>query len=411
MEVKVDTLIIGAGITGLSLGSFLKDKDFLILEKDTSVGGYCKTTIRNGFVWDYSGHFFHFKNQYIKDYVFENLKSPVITVQKKTKIHYNGSLVDFPFQYNIDQLPLQEFIECLYDYYNKPNSFATFKEYVISLLGKGICKKFIIPYNEKLYACDLNTLEYDCMGRFFPKELSFTSLLDKLNLKYQVESYNDNFIYPLQGSFSFVRSLLDRIDTRKIKTSTNILKIDLDSKLVITDGVVYKFNKLISTVPFNTLLKLTGKEVNLSYNKTVVLNLGFDLDSEINCHWIYFPGKEIFYRVGFYSNILSQKNLSLYVEISKNSTEDIDQQELLKQVLQDLKKVSIIDKHNLVDHQMIVMNPAYVHITKESKNLYGTWSRFYNKEDIYSIGRYGAWTYCSIEDNIIQAQELSKTLY
>ena len=34
--------------------------------------------------------------------------------------------------------------------------------------GKSIADKFLIPYNEKLYACDLDTLDPDAMGRFFP---------------------------------------------------------------------------------------------------------------------------------------------------------------------------------------------------------------------------------------------------
>lgn len=30
--------------------------------------------------------------------------------------------------------------------------------------------------------------------------------------------------------------------------------------------------------------------------------------------------------------------------------------------------------------------------------------------DIYSIGRYGSWTYCSKEDNILEARELAEKL-
>ena len=30
--------------------------------------------------------------------------------------------------------------------------------------------------------------------------------------------------------------------------------------------------------------------------------------------------------------------------------------------------------------------------------------------NVFSIGRYGSWTYCSIEDNIIEAQELTRYL-
>ena len=29
------------------------------------------------------------------------------------------------------------------------------------------------------------------------------------------------------------------------------------------------------------------------------------------------------------------------------------------------------------------------------------------EKDIYSIGRYGSWTYCSIEDNILEAKEVA----
>jgi hypothetical protein len=56
------------------------------------------------------------------------------------------------------------------------------------------------------------------------------------------------------------------------------------------------------------------------------------------------------------------------------------------------------------------MNPAYVHITKESKEIYSEWCQKYNPKGIYSIGRYGSWTYCSIEDNIIEAKHTAELL-
>ncbi len=58
----VRTLIIGAGVSGLATAAALADTDYLVLEADTEIGGYCKTVKRDGFVWDYSGHFFHFKH-------------------------------------------------------------------------------------------------------------------------------------------------------------------------------------------------------------------------------------------------------------------------------------------------------------------------------------------------------------
>lgn len=63
-------LIIGGGITGISYALFSKDRETLILEKENELGGYCRTTKRNGYVWDYSGHFFHFQDEEIKKFGF-----------------------------------------------------------------------------------------------------------------------------------------------------------------------------------------------------------------------------------------------------------------------------------------------------------------------------------------------------
>ena len=393
METK--TLIIGGGITGLSAASFLSHSDYLILEKDSIPGGYCKTTIRGDYTWDYSGHFFHFNNPEIKDYVLENMESEMLQVTKITDIDYKGNIIDFPFQFNIDQLPEEEYKECLADLDNLGETdLSTFKSFVRSTLGKGICDKFIIPYNEKLYACDLDELEYDSMGRFFPKSKS--------------KSYNDTFIYPKGGSYEYIKSVLKRLDSNKILLNTELLELDLENKIAKTNKGDIKFEQLISTLPFNKI----NPNPKLSANKVAVFNLGFNKGSDIKTHWRYFPGNEIFYRVGFYNNILGQEKLSLYVEIGANVDQKLNESELLMQVLADLEDCGIIEDgvHELVSHQFLIMNPAYVHITKESKEIYNEWCQKYNPKGIYSIGRYGSWTYCSIEDNIIEAQQTVKIL-
>ena len=412
MNKSVDTLIIGAGITGLSFTSFLNNKNYLIVEKDSEIGGYCKTTIRNGFIWDYSGHFFHFNNQEIKDYVLEKMDCDVITVNKKSHIYYKDRYIDFPFQNNIHQLPTNEFIECLYDLYNKKDqNIFNFTDFVKSNLGDSICEKFIIPYNEKLYACDLNNLDHDAMGRFFPKPTKFDNLLEQLKNNTKVNSYNDTFIYPTGGSIEFVKSISNRINKDNIILNTEIINIDVEGKIAKTSKGDIKFNRLINTIPFDSLLKITNENTNnLSSNKVVVFNLGFDKKTDIESNWIYFPGDEIFYRVGFYNNIFKTNRMSLYVEIGMKKDEQVNERILLSKVLTDLEKSGVIVDQQLIEHQMIVMNPAYVHITKQSKDIYETWNKKNNPNGLFSIGRYGSWTYCSIEDNIIQAKNLAHLL-
>lgn len=412
MNKHVDILIIGAGITGLSLASFLDTDNYLIVERDSEVGGYCKTTIRNGFIWDYSGHFFHFNNQEIKDYVLENIECDVVTVNKKSHIHYKDRYINFPFQNNIHQLPTNEFIECLYDLYDKKDKdILNFTDFVKSNLGDSICEKFIIPYNEKLYSCDLNNLDHDAMGRFFPKPTKFDNLLEQLKNNTKVNSYNDTFIYPTGGSVEFVKSISSRVNKDNIILNTEIINIDVEGKIAKTSKGDIKFNRLINTMPFDSLLKITNENTNnFSSNKVVVFNLGFDKKTEIKSNWIYFPGDEIFYRVGFYNNIFKTNRMSLYVEIGMKKDVQVNEQILLSKVLTDLEKSGVIVDQKLIEHQMIVMNPAYVHITKQSKDMYEIWNKKNNPNGLFSIGRYGSWTYCSIEDNIIQAKNLAHLL-
>jgi hypothetical protein len=79
---------------------------------------------------------------------------------------------------------------------------------------------------------------------------------------------------------------------------------------------------------------------------------------------------------------------------------------LLPRVLSDLRRHGVIDDHQLVASQSVVMDPAYVHITRASMEAQERLSRVLRDRGVHSIGRYGRWTYCSIEDNIVEAREL-----
>ena len=102
--MKTKYLMIGAGISNLTLANYVK-KEYLIAEKESEVGGYCRTTRKNEYVWDYAGHFFHFKTEEFKKKFLDKVPAKdIITQEKCTKILYKNKLIDYPFQMNIHQL-------------------------------------------------------------------------------------------------------------------------------------------------------------------------------------------------------------------------------------------------------------------------------------------------------------------
>ena len=56
------------------------------------------------------------------------------------------------------------------------------------------------------------------------------------------------------------------------------------------------------------------------------------------------------------------------------------------------------------------MDPAYVHLSTATNNDKKLKLKQLADLDIYSIGRYGGWKYCSIEDNIQEAKLLAECL-
>lgn len=407
-------IIVGAGISGLSFAMFDKGRDYMVLEGTDAIGGYCKTTMRNGYVWDYSGHFFHFQDKEIEEMIMRDMtKDDLVEPVKDTKIKYKDRYVEYPFQKNIHQLPKEELIECLYDLFNNEQTeYSNFKEMLYCKFGAGIANKFLIPYNSKLYACDLNRLDKDAMGRFFPyaeKEDIIRNFRAGNN-----QSYNASFVYPKKGAFEYVKSVVAFLDSSKIELNSQVVSIELQNKIAKTkDGREYKYDRLISTLPFTKLLDICNVAYDksiYSWNQVLVFNIGFDSKGPIDkVHWIYFPeGQYVFYRVGFYDNILSQDRTSVYVEIGFKGNEEINPNMYFGRVLKDMEAAGLItSEQTVVDYETIIMNPAYVHITKDSITDVEEKKKLLAGYDVYSIGRYGSWTYCSIEDNIKEARELS----
>jgi hypothetical protein len=143
----------------------------------------------------------------------------------------------------------------------------------------------------------------------------------------------------------------------------------------------------------------------------LVFNLGFDRKGWEKLHWVYFPERKYcFYRIGFYDNIFNTDRMSLYVELGYPADATVDVQGARAQVLADLTTAGVIQGHQLVSEHNIVLDPAYVHITQQSMAQVQQARAALANHGVYSIGRYGAWTYCSIEDNMIEARTLAREL-
>jgi protoporphyrinogen oxidase len=415
-------LIVGGGVSGLAAAGFLADRfDCLLVERESEIGGYCRTIYKDGFVWDYSGHFFHFQHKWVADYIHAKMDiSRLLIINRKSRIYLRNQYVDFPFQFNIHQLPLPDFVRCLVDMHaagqQQKNIYQSFREMVFSRYGESISELFLIPYNEKLYSVPSDRLDAEAMGRFFP-HINFSKLLERIKASVDgtniaSNTYNNEFFYHQDGARAYADALASYVPKGIIRLSSTCEAIDIDCRRARISGENVAYDRLIISAPLPSILRLAGlpaPEDLLTANKVLVLNLGFDRPSLQPDHWVYYPEPDwVFFRIGHYDNILGQKRMSLYVEIAMAQQQEVDVDALLRRSIIDLQRAGVINGHTLVSWTAVMLDPAYVHITRQGQEFAKDVRATLMTRGIFPIGRYGRWTYCSIEDNIVEAFRLAR---
>src|SRR6266853_4961114 len=94
------TLIIGAGLTGLSCAYHLGE-DYLVIEKENEPGGVVRTRNRhNGFLCDGTGHWLHLRNAGMKELVNRLLPEELVEHERKAVIFSHDVFTAYPFQAN-----------------------------------------------------------------------------------------------------------------------------------------------------------------------------------------------------------------------------------------------------------------------------------------------------------------------
>ncbi|HMG53151.1 MAG TPA: FAD-dependent oxidoreductase [Kofleriaceae bacterium] len=427
-----DTVVIGAGVSGLGFAGWWRERHpgaaVVVLEAEAEPGGYCRTVVQDGFVWDYSGHFFHFKDPAIEAWLRARMPGQEVrTVVRRAKIRYAGRDIDFPFQTHIHQLPHDEFLECLVELYFRPGGDdppRSFGDMLYRRLGRGITDKFLRPYNEKLYATELDRLDVDAMGRFFPRAELADVIASMRPRPPGADAgagagYNATFSYPAGGAVQYIRALLRDLPPGAVSCGEPATAIDLAAREVVTPRRRLRFDRVVSSAPLPALARLCGVAHDagaFTSNQVLVWNLGFDRKGARDLHWMYFPDRSIaFYRVGWYDNILPPRpgepeRMSLYVEIGAPHGAALDVEALRARVLADLRREAIVTDHQLIAHHHVVLDPAYVHITRASLAETARLRAALAAHGVHSVGRYGGWTYCSIEDNLIETRALAQRL-
>lgn len=417
---STEVLILGGGPAGLSLSIYLADRgiESQVLEKSGAAGGLARSFKVGPYTFDHSGHLLHTNKKEVLDLIEKRLKVSLNRIDRRSVCWVEDRFIPFPYQQNLFYLDPESIRQALVGFFERTQKNPrNFREWIHASYGEGVGRRFLYPYNTKLWNTDLRRMAVDWIPRFLPSSDPKQILKSAFYREKDPWGYNAVFFYPTFGGIGTIGNRLAAAVSGRTTLNARIARIDLRRKTVsVAEGDTWRYGKLVSTIPLPEFLKLAGMPVSPLIQSTgvSVFNVGLREPFPHDFHWCYVPQKSIpFYRYGVYSNISRRAapdgHSALYIEcaapprrLDRFRFEDI-RSHLLKMKL--LRSAGHVDTVQRLD-----LRYAYPLPLIGLSRLRDRMQEKLRGRDVELLGRFGAWRYVAISDVIVEAKELSARL-
>jgi len=400
------SFILGAGVTGLAAGMA---SGLPILETAGTPGGICASYYRQpdsdtrlsaapaddeAFRFERGGGHWIFG----ADPSIQSL----LNGMRPLTMHRRDATVFFPDRQLHVPYPIQNHTELLGADFTRrqeeetsgaPGAAVSLRDWLLMSFGASLCREFFFPFHE-LYTAGL-------YHRIAPQDAQKSPNAGA--------GYNVEFAYPADGLDALIGEMAGRCQIQYASEVTAIRPGE--RRMSLADGRQLAYDRLISTLPLNRMLGLTGITVGAPadpWTSVLVLNIAARRGRLCpDVHWCYLPGSKAgFHRVGFYSNVersflpraqrAAGDTVSLYVERAFPGGERPapDQCEAyISATLAELRDWGFIGETLIVD-------PSWIEIAYTWSWPGSSWRSqalaALDSAGIHQVGRFAAWKFQGI---------------
>ena len=405
--IHKQSVVIGAGISGVTVAKNLAH-DCVVLEAGGVAGGLSTQYRSGGFLFDYGGHYFHFKDKEHVKYYLETFH-PIKEYKRNSKAFLLNRYIPFPVQFHLSHFPKKIARAILEEILNRSESKAeNLFEHLQNSFGPTLFQLFFEPFMSKYYGYDLKLMAAHMDKGSIPVPDKETVRQGFNGKRFGSAGYNPVFYYPPNGLRAFFEDYVNDLKD-KIKFNQPAIQIDLEKQTVKTPGNEYSYEQLISTMPLKNLLSIVKQARDfpspdlLKHTSTLICNVVLKKKRR-RFHWLYLPERTFaFYRAGFYP---SREAPVCYLEKSLQPGASYDCQQVNEEIVFTLRKLGLIESASDIVHSDIKVIPiSYIIFDHHWRSTVPMILSALRSRSVYSIGRFGSWTYSSMSDDVKSALE------
>lgn len=422
----MQTLIIGAGPTGLSLAYKLQG-DRYILEADDKVGGLCHSIHAQGGTFDIGGHSFHTPYPEVDEFVRTVLDGRIYSQTRDARVYAAGTLIPYPFQKFFDQIPDPDIVrECQagLSQTEDASQAENFEEYIIKKFGDGIARHFMLPYNRKLWARDIRNISTEWTSERVAAPKGTTEQFDTSGGKRKPLQPGTQVAYPQEGGFEAIFQAIAR-QVPTIKLKKRVVAIDPATNTAVTsDNAVYRWERLVSTMPLPLLLRcikgvpreLVRLADKLEY---MSLHVAFLLADSPLLHApqrIYvadptIPPHKIAFNHHSSEALRVRPRHAIMAEVSFSDQKPVNHATIASETAVFLSELGILKSpQEIVWHDHMIVKYAYPVYTHGRPRILRQIKSYLQQFNIHTIGRFGGWQYINSDKCIKQGFNLALKL-
>lgn len=422
--------ILGGGISGTTLARLLAADDHrvVVFEKSDRAGGLCRSRKLSGFTFDDAGgHILFSKDKAVLDWQLQRCGGEAGTVRtvRNTKIRWHDRWVPYPFENGVGALTPEANVECLKGYIEAyvqrrlgapcpPN----FRDWILWRMGDGFARHFMVPYNEKIWKCDLAGMASGWVAGRVPEAPIDDILRSAIGSQTEGYVHQSVFWFPKHGGFESLVHGTVQDGGFELRCGASVQRVEKQGSHFAVDGEV--FDLVVNTAPLPRIEpfiadippEIRGDIQALQPIALVNVMIGLKLDEPLPpLSWIYLPFADQgpVNRVTYYSNY-SPHNApaghgSLLAEVTHRGELQPDRA-WLDDVVAALDRAGILRREQVVLAECCNNDFAYIDQDLQFESRVTRVRNWFDRSGYITFGRFGRYEYHNSDQCIARAMQV-----